>query len=315
MFLVLIIITLLILTFVPLPFTNTNISSVQKKGPYKLNDQRDMFDTNKFILNSSVTFQGFVYLEVLQKTGITTLCSNTDNSKPNCNTGRYSLCSCTGTDCSPCKHDGYIPLVNFNDICLLELLGAPDGSRQNKASIQLTIKTRSSGDISGGNPELDPADISGASQLADVYIETFALPPLPFQKWVMITISREGRRFDIYYNSTIVLSKQTSAVVYTNAPNSKIVVGHSKLSGTCGFFTLYDTIQSSFNITSQYNSFVNTRGTPMFVESPPTLGSLDVLPASFGVPSLPSLCPSGDCINSPTSPPANPIYEWSSSYA
>ena len=44
-----------------------------------------------------------------------------------------------------------------------------------------------------------------------IYIETFVLPPLPFQKWTMITINREGRRFDIYYNSTLYNTIRTNS--------------------------------------------------------------------------------------------------------
>ena len=50
-----------------------------------------------------------------------------------------------------------------------------------------------------------------------VFEETIPLPELPFQKWTMITIAREGRRFDIYYNGKIVTSKRTQNVVDTRA--------------------------------------------------------------------------------------------------
>jgi len=36
---------------------------------------------------------------------------------------------------------------------------------------------------------------------------------------------------------------------------------------------------------------------------------------NLGVPNIPSLCSSGDCIKNPDAPPAKPYYEWSSSYA
>jgi len=323
MFLILIIITLLLLTFVPFP--NSYATGVEKIGPYKLEKVENHFTTKEFVTNSSVSFQGFFYLEKLQKTAVTTSCSPTDPSSLNCNSGRYSLCSCNGTNCSNCEHKGFIPLINFNDIVTLELLGAPDGGRQGKASVQLTFKTESSGDIddpSGNpvNPEFYPKDTTGNSNTASfIYIETFVLPPLPFQKWFMITISRVGRRFDIYYNDTLVLSKQISTMLYHNATSQNISIGNKFMNGSSGYFTLYKSIQTAIDISKQYHRFVNTRGSPVFGQNPPTIGlmnvSLDRLPTVFGNITVPSICGSGDCITSPSNPPASPIYEWSSSYA
>lgn len=319
MFLVLIIITLLILTFVPF----SSISKlVQKVGPYNLNEEINQFSTKDFVNSSSVSFQGFFYLEKLQKTAVTTSCNPTDPSSLNCNTGRYSLCECTGSNCSNCEHKGFIRLVNFNDIATLEVLGAPDGGRQGKASVQLAIKTQSSGDIDNAgnrlNPELHAADSTGGSDTTSkVYIETFVLPPIPFQKWFMMTINKVGRRFDIYYNDTLVLSKQTSTVLYHNATSNAITVGDKNkyISGSSAYFTLYNSAQSAIDISKQYHSFVNTRGSPVFDQNPPTLGltnvSLDRLPSLIGNINVPSICPSGDCITSPSNPPASPLYEWS----
>jgi hypothetical protein len=43
--------------------------------------------------------------------------------------------------------------------------------------------------------------------------------------------------------------------------------------------------------------------------------SLDRISGSAGIPNIPSICSSGDCIQSPITPPSKPYYEWSSSYA
>ena len=318
MFLVLIIITLLILTFVPLPLSYGK--NVGKIGPFGLDTPKNQFTTKDFLNNASTSFQAFFYLEKLQKTAVTTSCNPTDPSSLNCNTGRYSLCECDGTNCSNCEHKGFIPLINFNDIITLEMLGAPDGGRQGKASVQLTLKTETSGDINDAsnnsiNPEFHPA----AATSSYVYVETFVLPPIPFQKWFMIAITKVGRRFDIYYNDTLVLSKQASSVLYHNSTSENITVGNGFINGSSGYFTLYSSAQTAIDISKQYHSFVNTRGSPVFGENPPTIGllnsSLDRLSTSFGNLTVPSLCPSGDCVTSPSNPPASPLYEWTSSYA
>lgn len=324
----------MILIFIPLPLSTSQTAA--KIGPYDLNKVNALYTNYNFIKNSSVSLQGFIYLEKLQKTGITTVCSSTDAAKPDCNTGRYSVCTCV-TNCSNCLHEGYIPIININNNCILEVLGAPDSSRQGKASVQLTITTQSSGDLynSSGqrqNPDNYPVVSSpiASSNVSNSrkYVETFVLPPILFQKWVMITISRDARRFDIYYNDTLVLSKYTSANLSDKSSLDKINIGDPNVNGSAGYFTLYDTIQSSINISTQYNAFVNTRGSPIFGNTTqlvgkdtPTLGltnnSLDRVQPIFGLSTVPSLslCSSGDCIQSPTNPPASPYYEWTSSYA
>lgn len=309
------IITLLVFYFIKLPGPVTNI---EKKGPYDLTSNTTLFNTNSFLTNSSVCFQGFFYLESLQKTGIVKLCSGTDPTKPSCNTGRYSLCPCNGTNCSTCYHEEYIPLIDFNSSTVkLEILAAPDASRQNKASTQITIKTQSSEDVSG---------ILVTTTTPDLFMETFVLPPLPFQKWIMISINREGRRFDVYYNDILVLSKMTSAPIYNSSISDSITVGSSKLNGSSGMFSLYSSSQTAGTISQQYNSLISTRHSPLFDSQPPTIDwknlsvhtlPLDTIPSiNMSLPSISSsLCAGSDCIRNPTSVPSMPYYEWTTSYA
>lgn len=324
--LILLILIFLILVFIPIPFSGLN---VQDKNNYPLNTKKKIFSSTNFQDKESCSFQGFFYLESLQKTGIATPCttSASDSTRPNCNTGRYSVCECTGANCSGCVHAGFISLINMNDTIILEALGAPDASRQGRASVQLTIKTQSSGDIldnsgSSLNPVKYAKDTAGnntSDSYSYIYIETFVLPPLPFQKWTMITINREGRRFDIYYNSSLVLSKYATANVYPVTANKDISVGNPSLNGVSGFFTMYDTIQNAKQIEGQYSSLTTTKGSPLFKENPPDIAftklSLDRLSTGAGVPTMPSLCSSGDCINSPKLAPAKPYYKWDTNYA
>lgn len=313
-----------------MPFTSVN---VQNSKSYSLSQENNVLKSNVFQSSSSSCFQGFFYLETLQKTGIATPCttSSTDDSLPNCNTGRYGLCACRGVnnnDCSNCDHKGYIPLVSMNDkVILLEVLGAPDASRQGKASVQLCVKTQSSGsleDSSGNplNPEKYPKDPTGRNiddLHSGVYIETFVLPPIPFQKWIMITINREGRRFDIYYNDVLVLSKLTSAPIYPTTISDAILVGNQMINGSTGFFSIYNTSQTASFIQNQYKTLTNTRGSPLFNEAPSDIAftklSLDRLSTGVGLPSLPSLCENGDCITSPSMPPSKPFYDWETNYS
>lgn len=319
----------MVFTFIPMPFSGLN---VQNQNNYDLSSETTVLNSTAFQTSGSSCFQGFFYLETLQKTGIATPCTTSANeaSLPNCNTGRYALCSCGGvsnSDCSMCDHKGFIPLVSMNDkVVILEALGAPDASRQGKASVQLCIKTQSSGsfeDNSGNelNPSEYPKDASGNNTddiHSNVYVETFILPPIPFQKWIMITINREGRRFDIYYNDVLVLSKLTSANIYPTVTSDEIRVGNSMLKGYSGFFNIYNSLQSASSIQNQYVSVTNTRGSPLFSQPPPDIAytslSLDRISSGAGLPSVPSICSSGDCISSPSMPPSKPYYSWSTNY-
>ena len=301
------IILFIVLYFIQLPGTNLN---VEKKGPYNLYEPggRKLFTNNNFFkTNTSVSFQGFFYLEGLQKTGIVRNCPTDASGCADSDTGRFNICECQINDCSRCRHSEYISLLDINgETTVLEILPSPDAGRQNKAYTQLTIKTQATNNLQ---------------------IETFVLPPLPFQKWIMVTINRDGRRFDIYYNDTMVLSKLASAPLYTGAVSSDILVGSKDLSGSCGFFTVYSTSQTATDISRQYNTFTSTRDSPLFDVNPPTMDwknlsvstmSLDtVAPAKASIPSfgLSSLCVGSDCIGSATNPPAKPYYEWRSSYA
>lgn len=320
-----VVLILIFLFFTLYPF-KTAVTTVQKQGPYTINnkDIKLYDDEKRFIKNPSASFQGFFYLENKQKPKIYTPCSTTDPSKVNCDTGRYSLCSCDGADCSVCEHKGYFPLINLNGIVILELMNVPDASRQGKAHVQLKIRTQSSGKISDNsgntyNPDITPVNTGITQDTIDSndditsnpsgkyqYIETFVLPNLPYNKWIMITINREGRRFDIYYNSKLILSKYTSTNLYNDTVvNKSIKIGDINLDGQAGYFTLYPTVLSGSEISILYSSLVNTRGTPL-IEGAPGI--------NFQV-AVPSLCPSGDCLVKPTNPPSMPFYEWSTQYA
>lgn len=305
-FIIILIIVFIVLYFIQLPSTGVNI---EKKGPYDLHESKRLYiNNNSFQTNTSVSLQGFFYLDTLQKTGIVRNCSPTDTTGcADLDTGRFNICDCSGTDCSRCNHSEYVKLISINgDLCVLEVLSSPDAGRQNKAYTQLTVKTKS------------------PTQENSISVETFILPPFPFQKWIMITINREGRRFDIYYNDTLVLSKLASSPLYTGVLNSDIIVGNEKLNGSYGFFTLYSSLQSALNISKQYKSFISTRESPLFDRAPPTIdwktvsvGTISLDSLSSPTVSLPSigLCLGSDCINNATTPPAKPFYEWKSSYA
>lgn len=294
------------------------------KGPYKLNTVTSIFDNTQaldFQRLGNFTIQGFVYIVPLSRTPTAMTCNTPGN--PSCEDGRFHRCSCgTSFECSKCDRPGYLPLLQISNVAYLEILAAPDAGRQGKAMTQLAIKTEYNKDVSGNQVDASgvPVDASGNSTVSAKYIEVLALPPIPLQKWVMITIVREGRRYDVYYNDALVLSKRTQFKLAETPSNLGISLGNPGLNGNAGAFTVYNTIQRSLDVSTAYKSMTDTRGAPN-IELPqdsytmvtrPMIPQL-TMPSGFGFNWSP--CPSGNCFDAPKIRPAQPWLDWQTSYA
>lgn len=175
---------------------------------------------------------------------------------------------------------------------------------------QLVLKTEAPQDASGNSI----TDASGNSiengETKGYYIETIALPPIPIQKWVMVTVSRTGRRFDVYYNTELIVSKTALYTIAKRGPReSQIKVGNPGLTGYITHITKYPTGLTLFDIQSQYKSRVDTMGAPMLNQDLPEIGGnpSQASPFSF-LSNLPM-------IKQSSPPPANPLFEWETPYA
>jgi hypothetical protein len=202
-------------------------------------------------------------------------------------------------------------LVDIAGVVGLQILPLPDAGRQDASMIQLTVKT-----------ETAPL-VGSKAKVSQKYIESFVLPPLPYQQWVMITIAREGRRFDISYNTSMVLSQKTMNMPVTDisSTNGKgVTSGADGLVGTLVSITSYNTRQSSADIDRHYSLLADSRGKPYglpAVEGQITLDqSIGIHPVN-SVQSAPtgSWCLFGPCTNAPAIQPASPMYNWSTRYA
>ena len=175
--------------------------------------------------------------------------------------------------------------------------------------------------------------LSSGTTNTQKYIETLPLPPIPIQKWTMITVARDGRRFDIYYNDTMVFSQKTMYMPTSSLSNTNykgIVSGSDGLIGQLALANLYTTRVSTLDVNVNYTTFSDTRGRP-YLNTGSTLDLNSTTPSSDIInrvglnPSAQAtsigstfsgmnLCPGG-CLNAPTIRPASPLYKWSSSYA
>uniref|UniRef100_A0A6C0JV00 Lectin/glucanase superfamily protein n=1 Tax=viral metagenome TaxID=1070528 RepID=A0A6C0JV00_9ZZZZ len=265
-------------------------TTTNKNGPFNLSvttnalNASDFASTtvaNAFANDGQGTFQCFVLIDALSRTGGHVDCGVGSN-KPDCDSGLYNICTCNATsDCTNCTHDGYQPVFTIHGIYTLEVMNAPDASRPNGVATQLTVRTRTD---RGGNP---------ATQ-----VETITLPPIDHQKWVMITIAREGRRIDVYYNNTLVTSSNLNNVVSTISNGTPLITGNYMLSGKIGGLTFLPNRMSVQDVSSVYGKATNTRGDPLIFTTTPNAFAYDVIAApSSSIAER--LCLDGSCLSFP----------------
>ena len=266
------------------------VANVTGPSPLDSSELISSMDTKQFYTEGHASFSTFINIESVNRTGSYTSCG-TGPGQVSCGDGSFAQCACVAAtgDCSQCVHSGYTPMFNLSDVAKLEILTAPDASRQGMAMSHLVIKTITKG--AGGTPQ--------------VYIETLRLPPISLQKWIMVTVAREGRRFDVYYNDTIVLSQKTmympiSDPSYTNMKG--VTSGSNTLKGELALMNLYNYRLSSLDVSAKYREYADTRGHPRIPQS---------ITGNYSV----NLCPSGGCFDMPVIKPASPMYEWTSSYS
>lgn len=152
------------------------------------------------------------------------------------------------------------------------------------------------------NSLIKPCEKPDIPKVQMVFEETIPLPNIPFQKWTFITIAREGRRFDIYYNGELVTSKRTQNVVDVRAAYGPITAGDPNLMGKIAFVESFGEKLTQSQIMKAYKTNSDTTGQPM-ISSP--LNIFDYMPN----------CKDGGCITGPTMRPTSPLLDWQTQYA
>ena len=294
---------------------------VAAQGPFSLGSQTTIItdqESKPYYSDSNGSFSSFVYLSPMNRTGAYATCGTNPN-QASCADGVFAPCPCDAVagDCSVCSHAGYNPVFSIAGIVTLEVLNAPDASRQGKAMAQLIVKS-------------EGAPLAAGASASQKYIETLTLPPIPLQKWTMISVAREGRRFDVYYDDRIVLSQKTMYMPVSNISNSNfkgITSGSNGLVGHIALANVYNYRLSSQNVNALYKEYADTRGRPYVAAtkvnpagtsdvaglnpeftSGMTLGSFIPNVSSF------NLCPPEGCFSAPAIKPASPLYDWSTQY-
>lgn len=135
-------------------------------------------------------------------------------------------------------------------------------------------------------------------------LETVDVPDFPLQKWVFLTVLRDGRRFDVMYDDQIVASHRL--LEYPSQIANQLVVGGKQFLGQAVHVLMAGSRLTPTQVQQQRGQLADTTG------QPPTKFPLP-LPIPFG--SLQTVCPPGLPCNPISTPPANSLKSWSTLYA
>jgi hypothetical protein len=164
--------------------------------------------------------------------------------------------------------------------------------------------------------QLAPAGVSMNDYLARVRIctgpkkyEYLELPPMPQQKWIFLSILREGRRFDVLYNDQIVGSHRLDA--FPIQPNNPLIIAPTMskprfLGSAVHCFVMNHRLTPS-ELAVLRAQLSDTTGAP-----PPPLSI--PLPSFFSFPDFRSFCIPGLPCTPVTEPPPNRMQMWTSIY-
>lgn len=190
------------------------------------------------------------------------------------------------------KVDEYIPLIQVENNWSLEIVPSPKEKKEYGA--QLRIKTQKAGQFKE---------------------EIISLPSVPKQKWVYLTILREGRRFDVMYDNRIVASRRLE--YYPVVIASPLSVGNVGLDGKVIHMKINSRRLSPDEVDRERVNHIDTSG--MVVD----MKWGDRAPLKFFQFTLPELsfswltkrCLPGLPCDHVTAPPTKRLYEWKTPYA
>lgn len=177
--------------------------------------------------------------------------------------------------------NGYIPLLQVENNWRLEVM--PSSMGDQSPATRLQVRTQRG---------------------AVMNTEMIDLPPIPRQKWVFIAILRDGRRFDVMYDTQIVASHRLDD--YPVVISSPLSVGSDKLDGSVIHVIINDTRLNPKEVERLRSTYVDTNN--VIVEDNPINLSLPTL-------SFLSQCPSGFPCDTVTKTPVNNLVQWTTPYA
>lgn len=133
--------------------------------------------------------------------------------------------------------------------------------------------------------------------------EIINLPPFPLQKWVFLTLLRDGRRFDVLYDNQIVASHRLAQ--YPTAIVSPLQVGGPTFVGQVIHATHAPYRLSPDEVAVLRATYTDATGAP----TPPS-----PFPYTFNIPNFLTFCIPGVPCNPIMKPPTNNRMSWTTPY-
>lgn len=141
-----------------------------------------------------------------------------------------------------------------------------------------------------------------SSDAKKVFLEGISLPAVPLQAWTMITITKDGKRVDVFYNGKRVASKVLQYPPIDLGLGNKYYCGNASSAGSIGYTNWSKGAQTQEEVANEYSNLTNTKGVPR---------EINALSLKFGPPpSLEAPCLLGTCNPMPSVAPANPFTIW-----
>ena len=257
-----------------------------KQGYYELSKPPQLvLPTDSFQWTASpCTLRFAIFVENAPKTVAKVDCIDTASSSdvvsfaPTCADYSYAPCKCVGSDCTNCSLDssskGYLSkLLSVGDY--VQLWASGYTSQNDKPYIPALLKIRTGSDGS------------------QHYMESISLPAIPLQKWTIITIVKEGRRFDVYFGAVLQTSKLTMYMPVTPDSTLQWFAGNPMWKGKIGLFMGFNKAFFAPDVKADLETLVNTRGIPYYTAStsPLSIFSTTAPSCMFGTCSLPEVKP------------------------
>ena len=188
----------------------------------------------------------------------------------------------TATYVDKLQTDKFIPIIQVVNNWHIEISHSPTGQKQTSARLRVQTKD--------GNGELKD--------------EIMDLPPLPNQKWLCITLLRDGRRFDMMYDDKIVASQRLQN--YPVVISSPLTVGNKGLDGSVIHVIVSSRRYSPDEVEKERIKYVNTNN--MILEN----NLFDI--------TLPTISLFGKCLpglpcDPVMKPPRDNLFQWKTPYA
>ncbi len=205
--------------------------------------------------------------------------------KPSCADGKFEKCACNGTICSRCDVDKSYMFKILSKGDVVELWMSGYTTQNDKAMIPAILRVKT------------------ASTSSTYFMEAITLPAIPLRKWTVVTIVKEGRRFDIYYGAKLVTTQLLDNVPLTSQ-GIDWRAGHPKWMGKIGLFKGTTRSFPSEEVEQDVKSIVDRKGKPK---------ALDALKLDLNVNF--NTCMFGNCNQMDKVPPPNPYLSFTSNLA